>query len=224
MSKRVTSKSNVLGFDDRAVGVFQQSKSNGASLSFTRKNVYSTKNNPLCGITFFTWLKMLFKFGHWIELKYYFRVLFISVLSMINLVLSWVEAWKYSALIEAVDLPDDPVFIVGHPRTGTTLVHNLLSSDHDNFFYCSTFCAGFPSAFLWFEKFGKKLFASAMEKTRPMDSMPLHFDLPQEDELATNMLSGGYSYYMPLWFMKQEPFFRRYLDFSSVRLACDTSY
>lgn len=55
-----------------------------------------------------------------------------------------------------------------------------------------------------------------MEKTRPMDSMPLHFDLPQEDELATNMLSGGCSYYMPLWFMKQEPYFRRYLDFSSV--------
>jgi len=47
-----------------------------------------------------------------------------------------------------------------------------------------------------------------------MDNMELHFDLPQEDELAVNMLSGGCSYYMPLWFMKQEHKFRYYLAFN----------
>jgi hypothetical protein len=46
--------------------------------------------------------------------------------------------------------------------------------------------------------------------------MPLHFDLPQEDECAVNVLSGGHSYYMPLWFMQQEPHFRKYLDFSPM--------
>ena len=61
---------------------------------------------------------------------------------------------------------------------------------------------------------GKRLFANVIENTRPMDSMPLHFELPQEDECATNLLSCGRSYYMPLWFMKQEPQFRKYLDFS----------
>jgi hypothetical protein len=219
MSKRgvFKSRANAVGFDDNKVDI-DKLASSGANLSFTCKNVYSTKNNPLCGITLFKWLVFLFKFGQWIELKYYFRAFFVTMLSMFNSILSWVEEWKYGTRIRNMELPDDPVFIVGHPRTGTTLVHNLLASDSENFFYCSTFCAGFPSAFLWFEKIGKKLFASAMEKTRPMDSMPLHFDLPQEDELATNMLSAGCSYYMPLWFMKQEPFFRRYLDFSVVWL------
>ena len=47
-----------------------------------------------------------------------------------------------------------------------------------------------------------------------MDQMPLHFNLPQEDECATNLLSHGRSYYMPLWFMSQEPYFRKYLDFN----------
>ena len=42
-----------------------------------------------------------------------------------------------------------------------------------------------------------------IDPTRPMDNMPLHFDLPQEDEIAVNLLSAGVSYYMPLWFMRQ---------------------
>ena len=47
-----------------------------------------------------------------------------------------------------------------------------------------------------------------------MDSMPLSFDLPQEDELAILLLNGGISYYMPLYFMSQEPMFRKYLSFN----------
>ena len=73
-----------------------------------------------------------------------------------------------------------------------------------NFGVCTTFCAGFPSCFLWFEALGKKWFADVMDETRPMDNVPLDFDLPQEDELATNLLSGGVSPYMPLFFMPQE--------------------
>jgi hypothetical protein len=53
-----------------------------------------------------------------------------------------------------------------------------------------------------------------------MDAMPLHFDLPQEDECATNLLSMGKSFYMPLWFMSQETQFRRYLDFSEEDGGC----
>ena len=78
-----------------------------------------------------------------------------------------------------MQLPEDPVFVIGHPRTGTTLLHNLLASDDKSFYFCTTFCAGFPSCFLWFEEYGKYLFAGIIEKKRPMDMMPLHFDLPQ---------------------------------------------
>ena len=93
------------------------------------------------------------------------------------------------------------------------MLHNLLSSDSEHFYYVNTFQCGFPSSFLWFENIGKYLFQGVIDKKRPMDNMDLHFDLPQEDELAVNMLSGGCSYYMPLWFMKQEHQFRYYLAF-----------
>lgn len=204
---------NIRGFDDKS---YDNRLNSLTCLHFSIKHVWSLKNNPLCGICFLPWLEILRKHFFKIEFKYFFRVGFITALAIFNSLLSFIETLLYAREIDSVELYDDPIFIIGHPRTGTTLVHNLLCSDEESFFFCTTFCAGFPSSFLWFEGIGKYLFSTVIEKTRPMDSMPLHFDLPQEDECATNILSGGKSYYMPLWFMRQEPHFRRYLDFSDA--------
>lgn len=46
--------------------------------------------------------------------------------------------------------------------------------------------------------------------------MALSFDTPQEDELATNVLTSGTSPYMPLAFMRQEPQFRRFFSFKTA--------
>lgn len=201
------------GFDDRTSESFATREGAVSRIKLTQKNIFSTRNNPLCGITFYKWCSILSHSGHHIEWLYYPRAIFITLLSVINSILGFIEHSLYREKIVKVTLADNPVFIIGHPRTGTTLLHNLLSEDERNFFFCSTFCAGFPSSFLFFEGLGKFLFSGVIDKTRPMDTMPLHFDLPQEDECATNVLSGGLSYYMPLWFMKQEKKFRKYLDF-----------
>lgn len=159
-------------------------------------------------------MEILKKYIMFVELKYYPRLFVVTALSIVNSCLGIIEDILYADAISKVELPDNPIFILGNQRTGTTLLHNLLGSDVKNFYYCNTFCAGFPSSFLWFEKYGKYLFSSVLDKHRPMDSMTLDFDLPQEDELATNVLSGGISYYMPITFMQQEKIFRKYLDFS----------
>lgn len=177
---------NLKGFDD---------KSNNYNVKYRKKHVFSLKNNPMSGINFSQWFEILRKYGKYIEFIYYFRALFITCISIFNSFLSIIEDLLYSKSIESAIIPNDPIFLLGHPRTGTTLLHNLLSSDVENYYFCSTFCAGFPNCFLWFEPF-KFLFQGILEKTRPMDSMPLHFDLPQEDELATNLLSCGTSYYV----------------------------
>lgn len=44
--------------------------------------------------------------------------------------------------IASQPLHPQPVFILGHPRTGTTHLHNLLSQDTDRFAYCDTLMAG----------------------------------------------------------------------------------
>ena len=43
---------------------------------------------------------------------------------------------------------DDPVFVLGHPRTGTTHLHNILAKDETRFGAATTFDVGFPSGFL----------------------------------------------------------------------------
>ena len=164
--------SNLSGFDDEA-------SSSSCLQKFNEKHVYSLKNNPMCGVTLPQWFQIAGNRWRHISFKYIPRAIFITLLSIVNTFLAIVEYVLYERKINSVDLRNDPVFVVGHPRTGTTLLHNLLAMDERHFFFCTTFCAGFPSSFLWFETIGKRLFAGVIEKTRPMDSMPLHFDLPQ---------------------------------------------
>ena len=126
---------------------------------FTRKHIFSLKNNPMCGVCLWPWLTILWNHLRWVEFQYYPRMLFVSLLSVFNSFLASIEHFLYNTAIRRTPLPDDPIFIIGHPRTGTTLLHNLLASDEQHFFYATTFCVGFPSSFLWFETLGKWLLA-----------------------------------------------------------------
>jgi len=70
---------------------------------------------------------------------------------------------------------------------------------------------GSPHCFLWFKFIGKFLFKGILSKLRPMDDMKLYFDLTQEDELGTNLLSGlRVSPYCSLVYMKDEMEYRKY--------------
>mmetsp|Transcript_3755 Transcript_3755/g.7372 ORF Transcript_3755/g.7372 Transcript_3755/m.7372 type:complete len:508 (-) Transcript_3755:379-1902(-) len=209
------------GFDDTSSSTIV---SDDAQIwKFHPKDRLAVKNNPLCGITLRAWVGLLMNRGGQVEwLRYWPRLLLITVLALLNSLLGLVERVLFEKAIRDTELHGSPVFVLGHPRTGTTLLHGLLALDKDNFATCSTFCSGFPSSFLWFEGIGKILFGNVMDETRPMDNVKLTFDLPQEDELATNLLvlaegdNGGYSPYMPLFFMKQEAEFRPYYSFSEA--------
>lgn len=209
---------------DKHVGSDHESKIDGqlenkndrtaSAYEFTPKFRFSVKNNPMCGICLPQWISILRKRRHQIEWSIYWpRLLFISFMSILNSIMGVLDHFIYGQQIENAEINSRPVFIIGHPRTGTTLVHSLLALDSEQFSYCSTFCAGFPSSFLWFESIGKILFRGVIDETRPMDNVKLNFDLPQEDELATNVISAGVSPYMPLFFMRQEPEFRPFYAF-----------
>ncbi|OQR99903.1 hypothetical protein ACHHYP_04001 [Achlya hypogyna] len=206
-------KGNIEGFDDAVAAA--EALDDGL-FHMTPKHVFSTQNNPMCGITLPQWTSVLWTHGRLIEWRYVPRAVFLTFSSIFTGLLGLIEVlWYPYYVIDAEPLPEDPVFIIGHPRTGTTLLHNLLAADTRTFYHCTTFCAGFPSCFLWFERWGKWLFSGAIAPTRPMDSMPLHFDLPQEDECATTVLSHGASYYLALAFMAQETRFRKFLTLAA---------
>ena len=78
---------------------------------------------------------------------------------------------------------DDPVIILGHWRSGTTLLHELLSLDPR---HCApnTFQCMAPSHFLLSEALVRKMFSWILPRKRPMDDMELTWESPQEEEFA----------------------------------------
>uniref|UniRef100_A0A7S1XVZ6 Uncharacterized protein n=2 Tax=Phaeomonas parva TaxID=124430 RepID=A0A7S1XVZ6_9STRA len=182
------------------------------------------KNNPLCGITLPAWLTILRRRWRQIDwVAYGPRLAFITYMACLNTFLSAIEFVLNGRAVRAAEARQEhawqserPVFVLGHPRTGTTLLHGMLALDKERFRYCDTFAAGFPNAFLWFEGIGKKLLAGVIDETRPMDNMKLSFDLPQEEELATNVLSAGASPYMPLFFMRNAADFEPLYSFDDA--------
>ncbi len=100
---------------------------------------------------------------------------------------------RYEKLLADKPLEHDPVFILGHWRSGTTFVHNVFSCDK-HFGYNTTYQTVFPHLMMWGQPFFKKNMSWLMPDKRPTDNMELAPDLPQEEEFAlANMMP--YTYY-----------------------------
>ncbi|MFI3321221.1 MAG: sulfotransferase [Rikenellaceae bacterium] len=125
--------------------------------------------------------------------KYYLTKLICGILSLTHSI----EDRRYKKLLASKPLENDPIFVLGHWRSGTTFVHNVLSCDKQ-FGYTTTYQTVFPNAML----FGQKMFKSTMGKImpdkRPTDNLELKPDLPQEEEFAISATTP-YSYYN-FWF------------------------
>jgi len=111
-----------------------------------------------------------------------------------------------------------PVFIVGHWRSGTTHLHNVLSQSGD-FAYISPLEAGLPWDIRSIVRFLKPLLAKALPEDRYIDNVAVNIDSPQEDSIAlANMIP--LSYYHGLYFPQRFDFhFNRgvFFDGASVK-------
>lgn len=121
---------------------------------------------------------------------------------------------RFGRRIRESKLKASPMFVVGHWRSGTTLLHELLSLD-ERWASPNTYQCFAPWHFLvsewWMIHFGNFL----MPEKRPMDNMKAGWLLPQEDEFAMMNL-GCDSPYLRMAFPKRGPVFQELLDTSSV--------
>lgn len=116
--------------------------------------------------------------------------------------------------IQAVEMENPPIFVVGHWRSGTTLLHEFLSLD-PRFTYPTTFECFVPSHHLVSRSFLQPLMKLLLPGKRPMDSMPAGPDLPQEDEFALLGL-GAPSPYFQIAFCKEAPPFLEMLNLNEA--------
>ena len=104
----------------------------------------------LGGVTFGNWLQLLVDNRFAISPEKLIRASAITSMSLQNSVIGWIEDWRCGAAVRASDV-SPPVFILGHWRSGTTHLHNLMTIDR-RFAYPNNFDALFPNAMLLLER------------------------------------------------------------------------
>lgn len=121
----------------------------------------------------------------------------------------------YKKRLASIKAEEEPLFILGHWRSGTTFVHNVLTKD-SRFGYTTTYQTVFPHITLWGQKMFKGTMGAIMPDKRPTDNMELGVDLPQEEEFAlSNMTPCNYYNF---WFFPQRmlEYGAKYLTFKSA--------
>lgn len=186
---------------------------------------WSVGHNYLSGITAGRWLRLLSENRFDVDLVYAHRVAFVSLLALMNSFWAWIEERRFGRAIAATKIEHPPLFVLGHWRSGTTHLHNLLALDTRQFAFASTYEVVSPSTFLTTQALNTRLFGWMVPKTRPMDNMELSFAAPQEDELALAILSLR-SLYFTITFPRRDEHYARYLTFAGtpaedVRAWCD---
>ncbi|MCA9167314.1 MAG: sulfotransferase [Planctomycetales bacterium] len=120
----------------------------------------------------------------------------------------------YGRRIEETQLAGPPVFIVGHWRSGTTYLHELMSCDQ-RFATPTTYQCFAATHFLLTEAWLPKLLWFMMPSKRPMDNVRTAWDSPQEDEFALCSL-GALSPYLRMAFPNSGECYWKYLDLQSL--------
>jgi hypothetical protein len=110
-----------------------------------------------------------------------------------------------------------PLFIIGHWRSGTTLLHELAMLD-DRFCCPNTYQCLAPGHFLLTEDSLTSALAFIMPAKRPMDDVAAGFDRPQEDEFALMNL-GAPSPYRRMAFPVTSPATPAALDLTRLPAA-----
>ncbi|NOX85011.1 MAG: sulfotransferase [Chlorobi bacterium] len=137
----------------------------------------------LAGTTAGSFFKLLAKNGFSPYPAYLGRILFLSQNGLWASAFRKREKKKFGKIIREYQMPADPVFIIGHWRTGTTFLHQLMNLD-ENFVTPSVLQVSVPDSFLVSEKYYAPVMSKMVNPTRPMDNVKLGVYEPQEDEYA----------------------------------------
>ncbi len=160
------------------------------------------------GSSFPGWIKLLQANKYKVDVKYIPKALLVTIITFVLSPFFYLERFLYDKKIKTQKVKN-PVFIIGHMRSGTTFLHLLMSKD-DQFTFASTTEAIFPGTFLTLRIFLVPLMRFIMPKKRPMDNMKLSEDAPQEEEFAIANLCL-YSPYNGAYFPKNiKDFYYKY--------------
>jgi omega-hydroxy-beta-dihydromenaquinone-9 sulfotransferase len=167
----------------------------------------------LRGIVARDWVRLLRENRFGVDAGYWRRAWAVTMISLRNARIKRQEDQRCGAEVARAQV-QAPLFILGHWRSGTTLLHELLILD-EQFGYPNVFEVANPHTFLTLGELVEREMADAPPQTRPMDNMQITFRSPGEDEAALSVMSLR----SPLiaWaFPRREAHYDRYYTFRGV--------
>jgi omega-hydroxy-beta-dihydromenaquinone-9 sulfotransferase len=144
--------------------------------------------HPLQGMNLGDWWALLRRHRLAVDLKHLPRALVQTGISTSNSVNARIERWRFGRQIEAAQVRA-PLFILGHYRSGTTHLHNLLALD-PQFAAPNLFQVLNPHTFLTTERWTAPVANSLIGRRRYQDEMAQGVGMPSEDEFATCTMTG----------------------------------
>ncbi|MCY2946413.1 MAG: sulfotransferase [Planctomycetota bacterium] len=155
------------------------------------------------GCSAYAWWRLLIKNRFSVSLKLLPIAIVLTHTTLMNTLLGFIKNFLTRGKPGKTPLEHDPVFILGHWRTGTTLLHELLILDPAHKSATTLQCMT-PSHTIVSAPIFKRLLNCLVPSRRPMDNMASNWDLPQEDEFALALL-GLPSPYLSIAFPNNAP-------------------
>jgi hypothetical protein len=157
---------------------------------------HATWNHPLLGADGATLLRLFSR--HRVPPSMWPRVAAMLASAALRAPLGWIERARVAAATDPLaDMPP-PLFVLGHWRSGTTHLYNLLSRD-PRFAWPDPIATGLPWNFLILGRALRPLLQRALPESRLIDNVAVEPDSPQEDEIALASMQS-LSYYHALYF------------------------
>lgn len=170
--------------------------------------------DSLVGITANKWLRLLADNKFRVSPRYWIKASIITALSVRNSVRQKNERRVYAREIETTKINKPPIFILGHWRSGTTLLQNLMLLDKQ-FAFPNIFQCNYPFTFLTIEPKITKVYENYDSKARPMDNVEVSPMSPGEEEFALAALTLQ-SPLLGWTFPRREEYYDSYLTLENV--------
>lgn len=127
------------------------------------------------------WLRVLARNRFRVDWRHASMAASITAFACSNSVLRLAQNLTVGRRADRQELAEPPLFVIGHWRSGTTMMHELLACDPRHIFPTTYQCFA-PNHFLITQRFVTRHVTFLLPRERPMDAMKMGWHQPQEDE------------------------------------------
>ena len=166
---------------------------------------------PMAGYSLTNILRVLIQNRFRMHPKYWLRFIYALIVSFALTPLRVIERILYTRKIKRTKIHTDPLFVIGHYRTGSTYLISLLSRDRSKG-NVSNIEAYAPLFFIAFPKIAKWILDVSLPEKRPMDNVLLFSTEPTEEEYSIGAASK-YAYFNGIIFPRNFELYSRYNSF-----------